>query len=80
MIDPPENCKLIAHWTGAGWHLAVRHVRGEDIAILAWPKAWPAKMSAAELRLYGFEIVPGGWCGCTIGKRDADCDLHREGK
>jgi len=52
----PENCKLIAHWTGEGWYLAVQD-RGRDIAILAYPEAWPESVDSNWLHANGFEIV-----------------------
>jgi hypothetical protein len=57
MNEIPEDCKLIAHWTGDGWYLAVQNAQGEDIAILAWPDQWPEKMTENALNLAGFQIV-----------------------
>lgn len=52
----PENCKLVACWTGDGWYLAVQNEALEDIAILAWPFGEEEK-TTTQLEEYGFEIV-----------------------
>lgn len=33
-----------------------------------------------DLSFVPLNALRRGPCGCGIGKRDADCDLHREGK
>lgn len=51
-----EGCKMVAHWTGDGWHLAVQTQAGEEIAYLEWPEQWPEKMTTQALQLAGFEV------------------------
>lgn len=53
----PEGCILVAHDTGDGWYLGVKDSKGNTVAMLDWPKAWPETMSASRLREIGFEIV-----------------------
>jgi hypothetical protein len=53
----PEGCKLVAHDTGDGWYLGVEDDKGNEVAMLDWPKAWPESMSASRLREIGFEVI-----------------------
>lgn len=53
----PEGCKLIAHHTGDGWHLAVEDNQGEEVAMLEWPSSWPDSVNADFLRNCGFRVV-----------------------
>jgi len=56
-----EECILIAHATGDGWHLAVLNRDGVEIAMLDFnkviPKQFNGYITASELRNLGYEIV-----------------------
>lgn len=58
--DIPEGCQLMAmldgHGSSATWGLYVES-DGEVVAHLAWPKAWPATMTAEILTEYGFNCI-----------------------
>lgn len=53
----PEGCKLIAHHTGEGWHLAVEDTDSEEVAMLEWPASWPDEVGPDFLRKCGFQVV-----------------------
>lgn len=53
----PENCKLVAAWSGDGWSLEVHNEAGNAVAILAWPEAWPEKLTNEQLEERGFDVV-----------------------
>lgn len=53
----PEGCKLIAHHTGEGWHLAVENAEGDEVAMLEWPPSWPDSVNADFIRKCGFQVV-----------------------
>ncbi len=52
----PEGCKLVAAHTGDGWILEVHNSADETIGFLAWPKTWPASVTAKQLESFGFEV------------------------
>jgi hypothetical protein len=55
--DGPEDCKLVAEWTGEGWSLEVQTADGDTLALLAWPKAWPKTVGNSDLERFGFEVA-----------------------
>lgn len=57
MSDVPEDCRLTYHDTGDGFALCVENRRGEVVAYLAWPKAWPKIVSSEFVEECGFENV-----------------------
>ena len=53
----PEDCILVAHWTGDGWALTVEDESGNCIAYLQWPNSLPETMTKQQLEEKGFEVV-----------------------
>ncbi len=56
----PEGCNLVAVADGSGdeAELSLRVEKdGEAVALLAWPKSWPEKVTRQKVEQYGFEFI-----------------------
>jgi len=53
----PEDCKLVACWSGDGWVLEVCDTAGDCIALLKWPECFGKKQCEYQLEQKGFEIA-----------------------